>query len=381
MRVVIAAAGTGGHINPGIAIANKILKEQPNSKIIFIGTNRGLEKDLVPKAGFKLKTVDSYGFSKKLTISNIKKTLKTFKSVGDAKKILKEFKPDIVIGTGGYICVTVCMAAKKLKIPYIIHESNALPGLATKFVAKNANRILVGFKEAKERLQSIEEKVVVTGSPTKVRDLEYDLDQIEQKKRELGFDKKEPLILIFGGSQGAKNINESVTNIIENKKNIDGKYQICWAAGPKQYDIVKSEFLKQDINVDNIKKSKIYPYIYNMEEVMNVCDLVVARSGAMTITEIETIGKPAIFIPLPNVSGNHQEVNARALENVGAARVILDKDLNEDVLDSTIRELIADKGQLKEMAKASKRQVINDVEDKIYNEITKVLDETKEKNK
>ena len=375
MKVIIAAAGTGGHINPGIAIANKIMKEQPDSEIIFIGTNRGLETDLVPKAGYELKTINSYGFSKKLTITNIKRMIKTFKSIGEARRIVKEFKPDIIIGTGGYICVSVCLAAKKLKIPYIIHESNALPGLATKVVSKNANRILVGFKEAKDRLQKYENKVVVTGSPTKTRDLGYDLDQIEHKKRELGFDKKEPLVLIFGGSQGAKNINNSVKGIIEHKKNIDGKYQICWAAGPEQYDIVKREFLEKDINIDNVKKAKVYPYIYNMEEVMNVCDLVVARSGAMTITEIEEVGKPAIFIPLPNVSGNHQEYNARALEDEGAARVILDKDLNEEILDSTIRELIVDKGQLKEMAKASKRKQIKNVEENIYKEIIDVLNE------
>ena len=381
MRVVIAAAGTGGHINPGVAIANKILKEQPDSKIIFIGTNRGLETDLVPKAGFELKTVDSYGFSKKLTITNIKRTFKTVKSIWDAKRILKEFKPDIVIGTGGYICVSVCLAAKKLKIPYVIHESNALPGLATRVVAKNASRILVGFKEAKENHLSKYNNVVVTGTPTKVNDLKYDLDQIEQKKRELGFDKKEPLVLIFGGSQGARAINNAVMTIIEKKKNIEGKYQICLAAGSEQYKIIKEEYIKKDINIDNIKKSKVYPYIYNMEEVMNACDLVVARSGAMTITEIEKIGKPAIFVPLPNVSGNHQEFNARALENEGAARVILDKELNDEILDSTIRELISDKGQLKEMAKASKRQVIKDVDDKIYNEIKKALKESKSKTK
>ena len=375
MKVIIAAAGTGGHINPGIAIANKIMKEQPDSEIIFIGTNRGLETDLVPKAGYELKTINSYGFSKKLTITNIKRMIKTFKSIGEARRIVKDFKPDIIIGTGGYICVSVCLAAKKLKMAYIIHESNALPGLATKVVAKNANRILVGFKEAKERLQKCEKKVVVTGSPTKTRDLGYDLDQIEYKKRELGFDKKEPLVLIFGGSQGAKNINNSVKGIIEHKKNIDGKYQICWAAGPEQYDIVKKEFLEKDINIDNVKKAKVYPYIYNMEEVMNVCDLVVARSGAMTITEIEEVGKPAIFIPLPNVSGNHQEYNARALEDEGAARVILDKDLNEEILDSTIRELIVDKGQLKEMAKASKRKQIKNVEENIYKEVIDVLNE------
>ena len=186
MKVVIAAAGTGGHINPGIAIANKIMTEQPNSKIIFIGTNRGLETKLVPRAGYELKTVESYGISRSLTLQNIKRLVKTIGSIGEAKKILEEFKPDLVIGTGGYICISVCSAAKKIKIPYIIHESNVLPGVATKMLAKNAKKILVGFEEAKDRLPKAK-KIVVTGTPTKVKKLNLTEDEIKEKKKKLGF--------------------------------------------------------------------------------------------------------------------------------------------------------------------------------------------------
>ena len=152
MKVVIAAAGTGGHINPGIAIANKIMQEEPDSKIIFIGTNRGLENDLVPRAGYELKHIDSYGISRELSIKNIKRLYKTYKSIGEAKKILKDFKPDIVIGTGGYICISVGEAAKRLKIPVILHESNAFPGVAVKLLSRYADKILLGFEEAKNRL-------------------------------------------------------------------------------------------------------------------------------------------------------------------------------------------------------------------------------------
>src|SRR5574344_1120497 len=168
MRVVIAAAGTAGHINPGIAIANKIKQEEPNSEIIFIGTDRGLEKDLTSRAGYGLKTINAYGFSKKISIDNIKRTYKTIKGFGEAKKILKEFKPDVVIGTGGYICGAVITSAHKLGIPTELHESNAYPGLAIKMLAKKADLIMVGFEAAKEFLQK-EKKIVYTGNPTKVR--------------------------------------------------------------------------------------------------------------------------------------------------------------------------------------------------------------------
>ena len=321
MKVVIAAAGTGGHINPGIAIANKIMKEEPNSKIIFIGTSRGLETNLVPRAGYELKTIDAYGISREISIKNVKRLAKTIHSITEAKSILKEFKPDLVIGTGGYICISVCMAAKKLKIPYIIHESNVLPGVATKMLSKKAEKILVGFKEAKDRLPKAKE-IVCTGTPTKVKKMDFSQAEINNKKQELGFSKEKPLVLVFGGSQGAQSINKSMTDIIKNKLNEN--YQIIWAAGPEQYEKVKEDLQKENMDIDKINGIKIMPYIYNMEEIMNIADLIVSRSGAMTVTEIENVGKPAIFIPFPFAAENHQEYNARVLEKqneIGRAHV------------------------------------------------------------
>lgn len=369
MRVIVAAAGTGGHINPGIAIANKIKEEEKNSEIIFIGTERGIEKDLVPRAGYELKTINSYGISRSLTIKNVSRLIKTMKSIGEAKKIIKEFKPDIIIGTGGYICVSVCMAAKRLKVPYVIHESNVLPGIATKMFAKNAKKIFVGFEETKKNIKN--DNIIVTGTPTKIKRLEYDKKTIENKKQELGFDKTLPLVLIFGGSQGAQSINTSIIDIIKKKSNKN--YQILWASGPKQYPIIKEELEKEGINIDQINGIKIKDYIYNMEEVMNICDLIVARSGAMTSIEIEKVGKPAILIPFPFAAENHQEYNARALEKSGVAKVILDKDLNEQTLSETINSLIFDKQKLIEMGEKAKTLSINNVEDKIYIEIKDIL--------
>lgn len=366
MKVVIAAAGTGGHINPGIAIANKIMEKEPKSEIIFIGAKIGLEKDLVPRAGYKLKTINSYGISRSLTIKNIKRLFSTLKSIGEAKKILKEFRPDLVIGTGGYICISVCMAAKKLDIPYIIHESNVLPGVATKLMAKDAEKILVGFEEAKDKISKAK-KIVITGTPTKVKDMKFNKDDINSRKQKLGFNLEKPLVLVFGGSQGAQSINISMTEIIKENKNKN--YQIIWAAGPEQYEKVKKELVEKNINIDKIKGTKILPYIYNMEEVMNIADIIVSRSGAMTVTEIENVGKPAIFIPFPFAAENHQEYNARIFEKKGVAKVILDKDLTADVLNDNIVNLVSNKQKLIEMGNKVKKMAINNVEEKIYKEI------------
>ena len=251
-------------------------------------------------------------------------------------------------------------------MPYIIHESNVLPGIATKILSKNAEKILLGFKEAKNRLPKAK-NIVVTGTPTKVEKLNLTKKEIEDKKIKLGFDKDIPLVLVFGGSQGARTINLSMSEIIKNKKNKN--YQIMWAAGPEQYKKVKEELNKENIDIDNIKGIKIVPYIYEIGEVINISDLIVSRSGAMTVTEIEKVGKPAIFIPFPYAAENHQEYNARALEKNGAAKVILDKELTADKLNDIIINLTKDKEKLKEMGKKANQMAINDVEEKIYNEI------------
>ena len=370
MKVVIAAAGTGGHINPGIAIANKIKEEDKNSEIIFIGTDRGLENDLVPRTGYELKTIDAYGLSKKLSIENIKKMIKTLKGYGEAKKIIKEFNPDIVIGTGGYICGATISAAHKLKIPTMLHESNAFPGKAVTMLARKTDCILVSFEDAISRIKNAK-KIVYTGTPTKITKVNYTKEQIDTMKKNAGFDAKLPIILVFGGSQGAQAINEAIIGIA--KKNLNKDYQIMWATGPKQYDLIKEKFENENLNINHIKNMKIVPYIYNMEEVMNLADVIVARSGAMTVTEISNLGKPSILIPLPNVSNDHQLYNAKVLEKVGAAKIILNKDLTDEKLDLQIKNIISYPQIMQEMGKRAEKISVNNVEDKIYEKVKKVV--------
>lgn len=372
MRVIIAAAGTGGHINPGIAIANKIKEKEKDSEIIFIGTTRGLENDLVPRNGFELKTIDAYGLSKKISLENIKKMIKTLKGYGQAKKIIKEFKPDIVIGTGGYICGATISAAHNLGIPTLLHESNAFPGKAVKMLAKKTDTILVSFEDAKKRINNAK-KIVFTGTPVKIKKMQYSSEEKNKILNSVGLKNDKPIVLVFGGSQGAQKINEAIIGIIKN--NLNDKYQIIWATGPKQFDIIKEKLQDYKISINNIKNTKILPYIYNMEEIMNVSDLIVARSGAMTITEISNLGKASILIPLPNVSGDHQLYNAKVLENVKGAKIILNDNLNADILHKYIEEIVLNKMVLCDMSDNAFKVSTSNVEEKIYNEVLRTIKE------
>ena len=370
MKVIIAAAGTAGHINPGLAIANKIKEKETNSEIIFIGTDRGLENDLIPRAGYKLKTIDAYGLSRQISIENLKRLYKTYKGIGEAKKIVKEFKPDIVIGTGGYICGAVVLAAKKYNVPVVLHESNAFPGKAVKMLAKKSEAVLVSFKDAEKRITNCK-NVVYTGTPVKVKKQEYGINERVSIIKNFGLNEIKPIVLIFGGSQGAQKINEAVINIIENASNKN--YQIMWATGLKQYDIIKEELKSKNIDINGISNTKIIPYIYNMEEAENIADVIVARSGAMTITEISNLGKASILIPLPNVSNNHQMYNAKVLESIGAAKIITNDNLNGEILNSTINSIILDKNICKQMGDNAMKIATYDVEEKIYNQIKKIV--------
>lgn len=370
MKVVIAAAGTGGHINPGIAIANKIKQENKNAKIIFIGTLRGLENDLVPRAGYDLERIEAYGISRKISAQNFKNICKTISSFKKAKNLIKKIEPDIVIGTGGYICGPVLLAASKYKIPSLVHESNAYPGVTVKLLSGKVDEVLVGFEDAKKRLPKAK-KVVVTGTPTKLK--KQNLTQVQKKelKKQLSIKNDLQVVLIYGGSQGARTINNAVLGVIENKLNED--YHIVWAVGQKQYDDIKQTLKTKGLNINNIKNTSIVPYIYNMEEVMNLADLIVARSGAMTITEVSLLAKPAIFVPYPYATENHQEYNAKVLANVDAARIIIDKELNPDILNKNISEIITNKELQTKMSKNAEKIAIQNVEERIYNEIQSLL--------
>lgn len=370
MKVIISAAGTGGHINPGIAIANKIKKEEPNSKIIFIGTDRGLETDLVPRAGYKLKTLEAYGLKKEISIKNAKNIIKTIASTSKAKKYIKEFNPDVVIGTGGYICGPVFAAAIANKIPAVLHESNAFPGKAVKMFAKKVDKVLVGFEAAKERL-TMAKKVVVTGTPTKVSKIDLSEQRKKELINELRLTEKLPIVLVFGGSQGAKAINDAIIGMLKNNKIKD--YQLVWATGQKQYDIIAEELKKENLDINNLENCKVLPYIYNMEEMYALSDLVIARSGAMTITELAITCKPAIFIPLPSVGANRQEDNARVAEKLGGAEVILNSELDSEKLSNMLNNLTKDTNLLKQMGQKMNLLEIKNVEDKIYKEICDVV--------
>lgn len=376
MKVVIAAAGTAGHINPGLAIAKKIQEEEKDSEITFIGTTRGLENDLVPRAGYKLKTIEAYGLSKKISIDNMKKIFKTLKGYGEAKKILKELKPDVVIGTGGYICGATILAAHNLKIPTALHESNAFPGKAVKMLAKKTDVIFVSFEETINRIKNAN-KIIYTGTPIKIRKQQYTINQKNGIIQKIGLNTTLPIVLVFGGSQGAQRINNAIIDIIKNENN--QKYQIMWATGPKQYDNIKEELENNNLNINNIKNAKILPYIYNMEEIMNVVDVIVSRSGAMTITEIANLGKPSILVPLPNVSHDHQLYNAKVLEKVNAAKIILDNELNGNILNETIEKIIINKDDCKKMGENASKIATKDVENKIYQQIIQIIKNTNER--
>jgi UDP-N-acetylglucosamine--N-acetylmuramyl-(pentapeptide) pyrophosphoryl-undecaprenol N-acetylglucosamine transferase len=228
------------------------------------------------------------------------------------------------------------------------------------------NVVLVSFEDTKKRLSKAR-KIVLTGTPTKIKDNKLSETEKCNIKRNLGIREEMQIVLVFGGSQGAKSINEALTYIVKNKKNKD--YQIIWACGQKQYDSIKL-----DLNKQNIEGTVIVPYIYNMEEMMKIADVIVSRSGAMTITEISKLGKPAIFIPFPFATENHQEYNARVLENVGAAKIILDKNLSGEILAKTLENMIKNKEKLAQMGQNAKKAAVYNVEDNIYNEIIKLVE-------
>ena len=369
MKALIAAAGTAGHINPAISIANIIREREKNSEIIFLGTTRGLENDLVPRAGYELKTINAYGLSKKISIDNLRKMRKTIKGIFEAKKIIEEFKPDIVIGTGGYICGAAVMAANLCKVPVLLHESNAFPGKAVKMAAKKTNTILVSFEEAVSKITNCK-NVVYIGTPVKIKKRNLSKSERSAIINANGLHEEKPIVLVFGGSQGAEKINNAICEIIEKKMNIN--YQIIWAAGPKQFDIIKRRLLEKNISINNINNCKVFPYIYNMEEIENISDLVVSRSGAMTITEIANLSKPSILVPLPNVSNDHQMYNAKVLEKVGAAIIIKNNDLIGENLHKEIESIVLDKRKCEEMGKNAYTISNQNVEEKIYNEIKKL---------
>ncbi|MBE5812817.1 MAG: undecaprenyldiphospho-muramoylpentapeptide beta-N-acetylglucosaminyltransferase [Clostridiales bacterium] len=350
MNIIIAAGGTAGHINPGIAIAQELKKRDSNAKITFIGTDYGLEKELVSKAGFDIKLIHSRGLSRNL-IKLAKSAFYNLIGIKESYSILKEIDPDVVIGMGGYVCAPVLFVAKKfLHIPVFIHESNAIAGKTNKFIGGFADGVALGFEVAKKDFNN--KNVVVTGNPVR-----KDFIGVEKT-----FNSGKKKIVIFGGSQGARNINNAVTDLI--LTGID-KYNIVYATGKKQFDSVIEK-----VGTENIKV-RIVPYIENMAEELKNADLVIARSGALTVTELCAMGVPAILIPLSTAAENHQEFNAKVMENVGACKIILDKDCNADNIEKAIEEMLAK--DAKEISEKAKKVMKLNACEEVYNMIKMYL--------
>lgn len=354
MRVIFAGGGTGGHINPAISIADYAKSRDKDFSALFIGTKRGLETKLVPAAGYDIKYIDVEGFDRKHLFSNFRILKKLIRSRKECRRIIREFRPDCVVTTGGYVSGPVVMAAHKEKVPSLIHEQNVYPGLTVRGSEKYVDYLALSFDETINEMK-FRSKCRVTGNPIREEILRGDY---ETSRRKLGI--TGPFVLIFGGSLGASKLNEAVTGMLE--RLADENCEVVFGTGDRNYDEVMSETANLRLN-DRII---IMPYIDNMAECMAAADIVVSRSGAITVSEVAALGKPAVFIPSPNVVRNHQEQNARELEKNGAACVIVESELTSDKLYATIKELLADRDRMNSMAANAKKLAKTDALAKIY---------------
>lgn len=361
MRVILAGGGTAGHINPALAIAETVLQKEKDSEILFVGTKKGLESTLVPRKNFNIKYISVEGFKGKLNIRNIVPAVKYTLSLIKSKKIIKQFKPDVVVGTGGYVCAPVVAAANDLKIPTLIHEQNVFPGAAIKMLAKRSTVTAVSFAESTKYLKDAG-KVIVTGNPLRAELLQADR---EKARAELGL-KDEKLVVIFGGSLGARKINDVACEYILKYVNTDN-LRICMATGSMGFERVCAHIrTSQRPNVD------IRQYIHNMDTMLSAADLVVCRSGAITVSEICALGVPSVLVPSPNVTNNHQEYNARALSDNGAAITILEQDFNEDSLKKAVDSILNDEKAAKEIRKKALSLGKLNATDIIYEKMCKI---------
>ncbi|MCU9612196.1 undecaprenyldiphospho-muramoylpentapeptide beta-N-acetylglucosaminyltransferase [Caldibacillus lycopersici] len=355
MKIVVSGGGTGGHIYPALAFVRMVQEQDETSEILYIGTEKGLESNIVPKAGIRFETINITGFKRKLSFDNIKTVIRFITGVNKSRKILEDFQPDIVIGTGGYVCGPVVYAAHSLKIPTIIHEQNSIPGLTNKFLSRYVDKVATAFPDAAAYFPN--EKVEFTGNPRATEVLGHDGIK---GKQSVGLSLTKQTVLIFGGSRGARPINEAVINMLPSLREKD--YQVLYVTGEVHYQSVLEE-VEAAGNPDNVF---IVPFIHNMPEVLSGVDLVVSRAGATSLAEFTSLGLPSILIPSPYVTNNHQEKNAESLRNTGAAVVILEKDLSGSKLLEELDEILGNKDELVKMQKATKKLGIQDASDRLY---------------
>lgn len=363
MRVIFAAGGTGGHINPALAAAGEIRERYPDAEILFVGTKTKMEAKLVPQAGFNFKTIDISGFYRQLTLENIKRNIgtvfKLFRSSSQAKKIIKEFKPDVVVGFGGYVSGPVVRAAAKMGIKTAIHEQNAFPGITNKALAKVVSVVMLTSEKAEKYLEA-KNPVIVTGLPVRGEMLKADRDFC---RHNLGISDDKVLILSMGGSLGAEAINKAMVNLIA-KKASDKRLYFLHAMG--QYGLWVPDKLKElGVDSDKADNVEIRQYISDMEVCMPAADIVICRAGASSISELQALGKASILIPSPNVAENHQYYNAMDLVEKDAAKLIEEKDLTDEKLLQVLDSYIENPGEIKKVGKNAKAMARTDAKSKI----------------
>lgn len=358
MRVIISAGGTGGHIYPALAIINKIKEMEPKSEFLYIGTHNRMEKDIVPKYNIPFKSIEIYGFNRKNLFKNFKTIKCIIKSKKECKKIIKEFKPDIVIGVGGYVTYPVITTAHKLGIKTFIHEQNSVAGKANLSMSKIVDLIGISFKSSIKEFPK--EKVVFTGNPCS----EDAKKAKPMDKSKFGLDKNKKLVLCVMGSLGASKINEYLVSVMPLFKNKN--YEILYVTGKGEYEeIIKNKF------PDNVK---VVPYVDGLTGIMKNTDLIVTRAGASTLSEIIALRLPSILIPSPYVPNNHQFKNAMDIVSVDAGILIEEKDLKDDILIKRIDEVIDDKERINKMKDNLKSLSVDNSATIIYENIKKLID-------
>ena len=370
-RVIFTCGGTAGHINPAIALAQRIAQENPETEFLFVGAERGLEKDLVPKAGYAFETVHISSFHRSVKPREIKHNLisvyNLLRAPGEARAILRDFRPDVVIGTGGYASYPMVKAAAKAGIPTAVHESNMVPGLTTQLLEPHADRIMVGFEACLQHYKH-PEKVIVTGTP--VRGDFFALTR-EEAKEKLGVADGRPLIVSFWGSLGASGMNRQMADFMALEAEKEPFHHIH-AAGKSGYPVLQQLLREKGVQLEQHPALQLREYIYDMACVMRAADLVVCRAGASTISELTALGVPALIVPSPYVTNNHQEKNARVLECAGGAVVLLEQDSSGQELFRAACGILHDAARQAEMGTAMASLGIRDATERIYQTIQEI---------
>jgi len=366
MNIIFTCGGTGGHINPAIAVANAMRERHPDCNILFIGAKGHMEEQLVPKAGYELKCLAVSGMKRgkslKAMAKNVKTVFATAKAVRQCKKIIKEFQPDVILGTGGYACFPALMAGSQMGIPTCVHESNALPGLTTRMLADKVDRVMVAFAESASRYKH-PERVETVGMPIR-REFVFSDKQLARKELGLG---DEPLVVSAFGSLGAKAMNEAVAKMFLLEKEAGFPFQHIHATGKFGWEWMPELIQSYGVDTSDCPSISVREYIYNMPTLMAAADVFISRAGASSCNEIGACGVPCILIPSPNVTDNHQEKNARVLSENGGAVLMLEKECTAEKLFETVTELLSDKKRRENMAAALRSRVILDSTDRICN--------------